>query len=171
MKKIILLLPLLLFLDIISGHAADNLSDNLDAMHRIDKFVWEGATFLPKKPSLTDLRNLPGFKNELTSKEPNRHNPKIQDEFKTFEYDGLKIYGFVSNSEVLWPITIQISKPQWKVLHELNVGSSIMEVYKVLGQPTNSENNISEYVGETERVQFYKKDNKISEIRFFIYFD
>lgn len=160
----------LILLTATCGHANGNTSAKKDHLALVDQFVWEGAVFV-KDTSLPALRNLPGLKSEVSTKERNRHYPEKVTEFKTFEYDGLQIYGYIMDSGSLGLIKVTVTKPQWKILHELNVGKEFRHVVQFLGAPDATEGQLMRYCGETECVEFETKGDAISKIRFLHYTD
>ena len=164
------LAALLLLLTATSGHANGSASAMQVHMALIDQFVWDGAVFA-KDTSLPALRNLPGLKKESSTKEANRHDPKKETEFKTFDYDGLQIYGYAMDSGKLGLIKVTVTKPQWKILNGLNVGKEFKQVIQFFGAPDTVEGELKRYCGETECVEFETTGDVVSEIRFLHYSD
>jgi hypothetical protein len=150
--------------------SADSVDERAAREAKIDSFVLDGPLFLKDK-SLPALRRLGKLKAESVEKAVNRHNPAQTDEFMTFKFDGLEIYGFVRPSQELAPILVTITNARWKVLNDLNVGAPSERVIKVLGQPDEKTENIMTYRGESEKVNFHVSKSKITKVEFIYYFD
>jgi hypothetical protein len=136
----------------------------------IDSFVREAPLFIKDK-SIEGLRKLGELKNEIVKKSSNPHDPTKTDEFRTLIFEGLEIYGFIHPPQKFWLIQIIITKPEWKILNDLNVGSPAERIIKVLGKPNKEFDNMRHYRGETESVTFYIKGNKIIKIVLDYYVD
>jgi len=136
----------------------------------IDSFVRKAPLFIEEK-SLEGLRKLGKLKNEIVKKTSNRHNPNKKDEFRTLIFKGLEIYGYVHSSQELWLIQIIITKSDWKILNDLNVGSPAERIFKVLGKPDKEIVNMRQYHGETETIRSYITSDKIKKIVLNYYFD
>ena len=141
-----------------------------EVISRIDAFVYDAPVFFGQG-DLARLRALPTFKSESVEfvDAPNAEGEKL--ECRTFLFDGLKVYGVVSEGK-LQPISIEISAPRWKVLHDLNVGSDASRVPGALGQPPRvMKGPVEEFSGETETVRFFISKGKIERIELAYYFD
>ncbi len=163
----IMVLVLMCVSPILAGETPRN---HWDREIRIDKFVRDAPLFIKGK-SLPDIRNIGKLKREFTEKKPNHHDPKVTNTFITLQFDGLEIYGYLKSREVLWPIHITITKPQWKILNGLEVGMPGSCIIKVLGPPNEQKKNVKEYCGETECVYFTEDNETISKVEFYYYFD
>ena len=136
----------------------------------IDRFVRSAPTFIQGK-SLEDFRNISDVQDEIIDTSPNPHVPSKTDEFRTLKFDGLEIYGLVRSPKEFWPIKIIVSSPRWKILNNLNVGSRSELIYDALGNPTKQSDNLKQYCGETECVDFQVRNDVISTIIFNFYVD
>jgi hypothetical protein len=136
----------------------------------IDRFVRTAPTFIQGK-SLEDFRKIGDIHDEIIKTVPNPHVPTKTDEFRTLKFDGLEIYGLVHSPKEFWPIKLTVFSPRWKILNDLNVGSPAQLIYDALGNPTKQSDDLKQYCGETECVNFQIKGGVISKIVFNYYAD
>jgi hypothetical protein len=160
----------LLFSINVFAFSADNLNEIIARKAEIDKFVYNAPLFINDR-SLKALKKLGKFKNEHIDKQQNPHDSTKIIEYRTLTFKGLIISGFIQDQIKLSIIQIIVTDSRWKILNGLNVGSSSERINKVLGEPTTDENNIKEYCGETECVNFQIKKNKIIKVELNYYSD
>lgn len=170
MRKTLLLCLMLHAGGVHAGDPDASSAAKLAEMQRVDDFVWEGPLFL-KDTSFSSLRSLPTFKKEIDEKKPSRHDPKFINHFKTFEYDGLTVYGVVRSTGALNPITVTVTTPAWRIRDELHVGAPISRVAALLGKPFKKDGDGQEYCGELECVRFQTKGETVTEVKFIHYYD
>lgn len=160
----------LLFFVNVFAFSADNLNNTIVRQAEIDKFVYDAPVFI-KDRSLITLKKLGKFKKERIEKQQNPHDSTKTIEYRTLTFKGLIISGFIQDQNKFAIIQIIVTDSRWKILNGLNVGSSRERIIKVLGNPSNEEDNIIEYSGETESVNFQIKKNKIIKIELNYYSD
>ncbi len=143
---------------------------NFQENARIDKFVHDAPLFI-KGRKLQELKKIGKLKKQTVEKSVNPYDPKKIDEFWTLQFDGLDIYGYLHKSDELWPIHITITKPRWKLMHNLTIGTDYSRVVRVLGPPTKKNRGTIEYSGEADSVVFHFTGAKVSKIELFYYVD
>jgi len=139
----------------------------------IDDFVLHGPLFLPGTETvpIAAIRSLGKLERESVRKVANRLDPIKIDEFRTFVFDGLEIYGYVGDRQELWPIRITVTKPPWPIRDGLVVGSDASRVVALLGTPTDATPDVLTYHGDTQSVNFYLDGGRIVKIEFIDYLD
>jgi hypothetical protein len=140
---------------------------------RIDRFVLEGPRFLKDSTrlSLKDVRALGPVRKEQVKKAPNLHDPLKVDEFRTFSFDGLDLYGFMGDQQEFWPIRVVVSSASWEIAESLAVGSPAARVEEVLGKPATRTPELWTYSGEIQNVNFHIRGERIIKIEFIYYLD
>ena len=161
---------LLTFLGFTPSFAANQFEEMLARQAVIDKFVHDAPVFL-KDTSLKALRKLNSLKGESVTDSPNPHVAGEKIEFRTLTYNGLTIYGRVLNKSKLSPIQITVTDSRWKILNNLNVGTSSERIEQKLGIPTKEYSGVKQYCGETECVNFHAKERKITKVELNYYSD
>lgn len=139
----------------------------------IDDFVLHGPLFLPGTATVpvAAIRNLGKLERESVRRVANRLDPIKVDEFRTFVFDGLEIYGYVGDRQELWPIRITVTRPRWQIRDELTVGSAAGRIAALLGAPTEATPDVLTYHGDTQSVNFYLGAGRIARVEFIYYPD
>jgi len=139
----------------------------------IDDFVLRGPLFLPGTTTvpIAVIRSLGELERESVSRAASRLDPIKVDEFRTFVFDGLEIYGYVGDRQELWPVRITVTKPQWPIRDGLAVGSAASRVAERLGAPTEVTPDVLTYHGDTQNVNFYLDAGRITRVEFIYYQD
>ncbi len=88
-----------------------------------------------------------------------------------FQFEGLIVEGIESPDGEFFLQSLFYSDPNWQVPLGLNVGSSMYQVQKKLGQPMSGTSQKMQYEGETQQVIFELQDNKVRAIQFIYYVD
>jgi hypothetical protein len=149
---------------------ADDPHEIADRQALIDRFVYDAPLFIRGK-SLPALRKLGPLKKERVDRRPNPHDPLKTIEYRTLEFKGLTLIGFVLDHNNLEIIQITVTDSRWKIRDGLNVGSPAAGIEKILGKPTGEDKNAREYCGETECVVFGMKKGRIAKIELNYYSD
>jgi hypothetical protein len=139
----------------------------------IDRFILNGPLFLPGTATvpMAAIRSLAELERETVRRVANRLDPIKVDEFRTFIFDGLEIYGYVGDRQELWPIRITVTRPSWKIQDGLTVGSDASRVTAQLGAPNETTANALMYRTDTQSVNFYFDAGRIVKVEFIYYSD
>lgn len=170
MIRQIISITLLLFISASPVIAGNLKEDCFNKETIIDKYISEAPLFIKGK-SLHEIRNIGKFNREFRENKPNSHDANIINTFITLQFDGLEIYGLLKSQDEFWPIRVKITKSQWKILDDLNVGEPISRIYKVLGYPKERGKNLRKYCGETDCISFFINKGVISKVEFYYYVD
>jgi len=140
---------------------------------RVDRFVLEGPRFLSSvaRMPLAELRGLAPLLSERSSQVANPHDPVKLDEYRTLVFEGLEIHGYLGDHGDLWPVRITVSNPRWAIADDLNVGSDVMRIKEVLGEPAVSRPEAWLYQGAFQSVNFTLQKDRIEKIEFIYYLD
>jgi hypothetical protein len=134
----------------------------------IDRFVRSGPLFL-SDTSLAAVRELGTLRSESVKRLVDPYDPLRVDEFRTLVFDGLEIYGLVDARQVVWPMRVTVTQPQWKIRDDLGVGTSVERLVAVLGAPAERTAEVLLYRGQAEYVNFFARGERIERIEFIYY--
>jgi hypothetical protein len=112
----------------------------------VNDFISEGWEF-KIGGSLSDMRKVGKVTREVTSIEDNKYDEKQKDEVRELYFDGLYIQAlFLAKNHRKGLIeAVEVTKPNWKIKHGLNVGVSISKVKSILGDPDEVKDNVYIY--------------------------
>lgn len=130
----------------------------------IDQFAIDGPAFLTNK-SLQAIYGLADeYSEEIKRVEvmPSRKTIKLH----TVYFDGLQIYGFARSETEFVPLTITITNAHWRIAYELNVGSAIEQVQKMLGEPNEINDHGFIYQANAGEVLFQYLDGVVTKVTF-----
>jgi len=138
----------------------------------INEFVSRGWAF-ELGASLADLQAVGKVQREVVSTVKNRHVENQIDEIRELYYDGLyvKAYFPAKDYEGFLLEEVEITSQRFQIKHGLNVGASVAELQRVLGEPDEVEGGVHSYSGETDTVRFVIQNGVITKIRWELYLD
>jgi hypothetical protein len=138
--------------------------------YKIDEYVNKSPLFIVGK-SLSQIKESGKLKGESIEKFSNRYNSKITDEFITLKFDGLEIYAYIKSPNKIWPIIITVTKHNWKMFNNLNVGAPKSLITQILSEPDEEKDNKIKYFGNNTCITYFVKDKIIDKIELLYYVD
>ncbi len=138
----------------------------------VNEFVSRGWAF-ELGTSLIDLRAVGKVQREVVSTVKNRHVENQIDEIRELYYDGLyiKAYFPAKDHKRFLLEEVEITSARFRIKHGLNVGASVAELQRVLGEPDEIEGDVYSYSGETDTVRIVIKSGVITKVRWELYLD
>ncbi len=138
----------------------------------INEFVTRGWAF-ELGTSLTDLKLVGRIQREVVSTVKNRHVENQVDEIRELYYDGLYVRAYfpAKDHRRLLLEEVEITSPRFRIKHGLDVGASVAELQRVLGQPDEIKEDVYSYSGESDTVRFFIKNGVITKVRWELYLD
>lgn len=138
----------------------------------INEFVSRGWAF-ELGTSLTDLKAVGKVQREVISMVKNPHVENQIDEVRELYYDGLyiKAYFPAMDHKRFLLEEVEITSARFRVQHGLNVGASVAELERVLGEPDEIKGDVYSYSGETDTVRFVIHNGVITKVKWELYLD
>jgi len=138
----------------------------------INEFASRGWAF-DLGTSLMDLKAVGNVQREVVLAVKNRHDENQIDEVRELYYDGLYIQAYfpAKDHNRFLLQEVEISDPRFRIRHGLNVGASVTELHRVLGQPDEIKGDVHSYSGETDTVRFVIKNGVITKVKWELYVD
>ncbi len=138
----------------------------------INEFVSGGWAF-EFGASLADLKAVGNVQREVVSTVKNRHVENQVDEIRELYYDGLFVRAYFPARDHRHFLLeeVEVTSPRFQIKHGLNVGTSVAELQRVLGQPNEIKGDVHSYSGETDTVRFVIKNGVIAKVRWELYID
>jgi len=138
----------------------------------INEFATRGWAF-DLGTSLTDLKAVGNVQREVVSTVKNRHDENQIDEVRELYYDGLYVRAYfpAKDHKRLFLEEVEITSARFRVKHGLNVGASVTELQRVLGQPDEIKGDVYSYFGEADTVHFVVRGGVIIKVKWELYLD
>ncbi|KRT68718.1 MAG: hypothetical protein XU15_C0017G0017 [candidate division NC10 bacterium CSP1-5] len=138
----------------------------------INEFATRGWAF-DLGTSLTDLKAVGNVQREVVSTVKNRHDENQIDEVRELYYDGLYVRAYfpAKDHKRLFLEEVEITSARFRVKHGLNVGASVTELQRVLGQPDEVKGDVYSYFGEADTVHFVVRGGVIIKVKWELYLD
>lgn len=138
----------------------------------INEFATRGWAF-ELGTSLVDLKAVGKVEREVISTVKNPHVENQIDEIRELYYDGLYVRAYfpAKDHRRLLLEEVEITSPRFRIRHGLDVGASVAELQRVLGEPDDVEGDVHSYSGETDTVRFVIKNGVIAKVRWELYLD
>ncbi len=138
----------------------------------INEFVTRGWAF-ELGASLTDLKAVGKVQREVISTVRNAHVKNQIDEVRELYYDGLYIKAYFPGGDHKRFLLqeVEITSARFRIRHGLNVGASVTELHRVLGQPDEIKGDVHSYFGETDGVHFVIENGVITKVKWELYLD
>jgi len=138
----------------------------------INEFATRGWAF-DLGTSLTDLKAVGKIEREVISTVRNPHVENQVDEVRELYYDGLYVRAYfpAKDHKRLFLEEVEITSARFRVKHGLNVGASVTELQRVLGQPDEVKGDVYSYFGEADTVHFVVRGGVIIKVKWELYLD
>ncbi len=138
----------------------------------INEFVTQGWAF-DLGTSLMDLKTVGNVQREVVSTVKNRHVENQVDEIRELYYDGLYVRAYfpAKDHKRLFLEEVEITSARFRIKHGLNVGASVTELQRVLGQPDEIKGDVYSYFGEADTVHFVVRGGVIIKVKWELYLD
>ena len=138
----------------------------------INEFATRGWAF-DLGTSLTDLKAVGNVQREVVLTVKNRHDENQIDEIRELYYDGLYIKAYFPGRDHKRFLLeeVEITSARFRVKHGLNVGASVTELQRVLGEPDEIKGDVYSYFGEADTVHFVVRGGVIIKVKWELYLD
>jgi len=138
----------------------------------INEFATRGWAF-DLGTSLMDLKAVGKVQREVVSTVKNRHVENQIDEVRELYYDGLYVRAYfpAKDHRRLLLEEVEITSPRFGIKHGLNVGASVTELQRVLGEPDEIKGDVYSYFGEADTVHFVVRGGVIIKVKWELYLD
>lgn len=155
----------------LSGASVSWSSDASANLEKIDAFIHEGLPFFSSRVDPAKIRRLKGLLRETKALEPNAYEPSLKDIHYTFTFPGLSVWLLCppEQSRACLISEVTLTRAGYRTKFNLRVGTTAKELINTLGEPSQEDGHEWLYSGESSRVSFVVRNNKIASIRWDMY--